>query len=200
VFGRRSGAGAAAYVSGLRARPRLSEKDVEDARAEALAPLERRSGENPYEVHHELQRTMHELVGIIRKAEEISEALEVVAKLRERAANCGTAGSRIYNPGWHLAIDLRNMLLVSECVGRAALMREESRGGHTRDDFPAMSPEWRRILLVCAASPDGSVVKIEEKIQPSMRGDLITLFDRDELKKYITQDELTEFDALAGKE
>jgi succinate dehydrogenase / fumarate reductase flavoprotein subunit len=200
VFGRRAGAGAAAYIDQLAARPAVSPSDVEAAQAEALEPLERRGGENPYEVHHELQRTMHELVGIIRKADEINEALEVVGKLRERAGHCAAAGSRIYNPGWHLAIDLRNMLLVSECVGRAALIREESRGGHTRDDFPAMSADWRRLLLVCSASPDGTNVTIEEKIQPSMRDDLIILFERDELKKYITDDELKKYDALAGKE
>ncbi|HEY9522130.1 MAG TPA: fumarate reductase/succinate dehydrogenase flavoprotein subunit, partial [Thermopolyspora sp.] len=200
VFGRRAGAGAAAYVTALTERPEISEMLVQEARAEAVAPLERTDGENPYEVHHELQRTMHELVGIIRKAEEITEALEVVGKLRERAANCGSTGSRIYNPGWHLALDLRNMLLVSECVGRAALMREESRGGHTRDDFPKMSAEWRRKVLACTALPDGSEVKVEEKIQQPMRDDLLHLFERAELEKYMTADELTGFDTLAGKE
>jgi succinate dehydrogenase / fumarate reductase, flavoprotein subunit len=168
---------------------------VEAAREEVLAPLGR-SGENPYEVHHELQRTMNDLVGIIRKAEEISEALEVVGKLKERVRMVGAAGSRIYNPGWHLAIDLRNMVLVSECVARAALKREESRGGHTRDDFPGMDPEWRRKLLVCSTE-DGSTVKVEEKVQPPMRDDLITLFDRDELKKYLTDEEMAEFDGIA---
>ncbi|GIH91470.1 succinate dehydrogenase flavoprotein subunit [Planobispora siamensis] len=195
VFGRRAGAGASAYVDGLKARPVVSEESVATARAEAMAPLER-DGENPYEVHHELQRTMNELVGIIRKAEEITQALEAVEKLKERAKGVGAIGGRIYNPGWHLALDLRNMLLVSECVARAALKREESRGGHTRDDFPGMSPEWRRKLLVCGASADGSSVTVEEKVQPGMRDDLIKLFDRAELKKYITDEELAAFDAL----
>ncbi|GAA3408020.1 hypothetical protein GCM10018952_03600 [Streptosporangium vulgare] len=196
VFGRRAGAGAASYVDGLAARPKISEEVVAAASAEALAPLER-AGENPYEVHHELQRTMNELVGIIRKAEEVSEALEAVEKLKERAQGVGAAGSRIYNPGWHLALDLRNMLLVSECVAKAALLRQESRGGHTRDDFPGMSPEWRTKILLCALNPDGSGVTVEEQVQPPMRDDLITLFDRDELKKYITEEELAAFDALA---
>ncbi|GAB2471812.1 fumarate reductase/succinate dehydrogenase flavoprotein subunit [Streptosporangium sandarakinum] len=194
VFGRRAGAGAAAYVDGLRARPKVADDAVEAARAEALAPLER-SGENPYVVHQELQRTMNELVGIIRRSEEITEALEAVGKLKERAEHVGATGSRIYNPGWHLSLDLRNMLLVSECVAKAALLREESRGGHTRDDFPGMSPEWRRRLLSCALGPDGSVT-VEEEVQPSMRGDLIRLFERDELKKYMTDEELADFDAL----
>ncbi|MEU0480638.1 fumarate reductase/succinate dehydrogenase flavoprotein subunit [Streptosporangium sp. NPDC006013] len=196
VFGRRAGMGAASYVDGLSARPKISEESVAKASAEALAPLER-SGENPYEVHHELQRTMNELVGIIRKSEEVSEALEAVEKLKERAQNVGAAGSRIYNPGWHLALDLRNMLLVSECVAKAALLREESRGGHTRDDFPVMSAEWRTKILRCALTPDGSGITVEEQVQTAMRDDLITLFDRDELKKYITEEELAAFDALA---
>ncbi|MGW0588007.1 fumarate reductase/succinate dehydrogenase flavoprotein subunit [Streptosporangium sp. NPDC002607] len=196
VFGRRAGMGAASYVDGLAARPKISEEAVAKASAEALAPLER-SGENPYEVHHELQRTMNELVGIIRKSEEVSEALEAVEKLKERAQNVGAAGSRIYNPGWHLALDLRNMLLVSECVAKAALLREESRGGHTRDDFPVMSAEWRTKILRCALTPDSSGITVEEQVQTVMRDDLITLFDRDELKKYITEEELAAFDALA---
>ncbi|WP_433366951.1 fumarate reductase/succinate dehydrogenase flavoprotein subunit [Streptosporangium sp. CA-115845] len=196
VFGRRAGMGAASYVDGLAARPKISEESVATASAEALAPLEH-SGENPYEVHHELQRTMNELVGIIRKSEEVSEALEAVEKLKERAQNVGAAGNRIYNPGWHLALDLRNMLLVSECVAKAALLREESRGGHTRDDFPVMSAEWRTKILRCALTPDGSGITVEEQVQTAMRDDLITLFDRDELKKYITEEELAAFDALA---
>ncbi|GAA0378294.1 fumarate reductase/succinate dehydrogenase flavoprotein subunit [Microbispora corallina] len=193
VFGRRAGAGAAAYVDGLPKRPTVT--GVEEARAEAILPLERTGGENPYEVHHELQRTMNDLVGIIRKAEEIREALEVIEKLKERAKNTAAAGSRIYNPGWHLAIDLRNMLIVSEAVAKAALLREESRGGHTRDDYPGMSPEWRRKLLLVSLTPDESGVRIEEKVQPSMRGDLISLFERSELEKYLTEDELAEYDA-----
>ncbi|SDG90426.1 succinate dehydrogenase / fumarate reductase flavoprotein subunit [Sinosporangium album] len=196
VFGRRAGAGAAAYIDGLAVRPAVSEESVVTAHEEAVAPLQR-TGENPYELHQELQRSMNELVGIIRNSKEVSEALGMIEKLRARAKNVGAAGTRIYNPGWHLALDLRNMLLVSECVARAAIIREESRGGHTRDDFPVMSPEWRRKLLVCSASSDGSEVNVEEQAQPSMRDDLIVLFDRDELKKYLTEEELADFDAVA---
>ncbi|GII64434.1 succinate dehydrogenase flavoprotein subunit [Sphaerisporangium krabiense] len=196
VFGRRAGAGAAEYVDGLAARPVITGETLQEAEAEALAPLSRSGGENPYEVHHELQRTMNELVGIIRKAEEMKEALEVVEKLKERAANTGAPGGRIYNPGWHLAIDLRNMLLVSECVARAALLRQESRGGHTRDDYPAMSADWRRKLLRCSLGAGGEI-SVEEQAQSSMRDDLITLFDRAELSKYLTADEMAAFDALA---
>ncbi|GLW07442.1 succinate dehydrogenase flavoprotein subunit [Microtetraspora sp. NBRC 13810] len=197
VFGRRAGAGAASYVDDLARRPKASEATLTEARNEALAPLER-AGENPYEVHHELQRTMNDLVGIIRKADEVAEAMEAVEKLKERARGVGAAGTRIYNPGWHLCLDLRNMLLVSECVARAALIRQESRGGHTRDDFPGMSPEWRRRLLVCSATDDGDTVTVEEQFQPSMRADLIALFDRDELSKYLTDEELAEYDAAVA--
>lgn len=138
---------------------------------------------------------MNDLVGIIRKSAEISEAVQVIEKLKERARHTASAGSRIYNPGWHLAIDLRNMLLVSEAVAKAALLREESRGGHTRDDYPGMSPEWRRRLLRVTLTPDESGVNVEERVQPSMRSDLISLFERGELEKYLTEEELAEYDA-----
>ena len=125
-------------------------------RGEALAPLERADGENPYTVHGELQQMMSDLVGMIRRESEIKTALVELDKLRERAAKVSAAGGRAYNPGWHLALDLRNMLLIAECVAQAALERQESRGGHTRDDYPGMSPEWRKVNLICSAGPDGT--------------------------------------------
>jgi succinate dehydrogenase flavoprotein subunit len=191
VFGRRAGAGAAEYVAELTSRPAAPDASVTAAAAEALLPLERGDaglGENPYALHAELQQNMHELVGIIRRAGEIENALAQLEKLRERAEAVSAPGGRAYNPGWHLALDLRNMLLVSECVARAALEREESRGGHTRDDFPQMSPEWRKVNLLCSLDGDRVVLK-RQPIDP-MRGDLIALFDREELKKYMTSEEL----------
>jgi succinate dehydrogenase / fumarate reductase flavoprotein subunit len=98
-------------------------------------------------------------------------------------------GHRQFNPGWHLALDLRNMLAVSECVARAALERTESRGGHTRDDYPAMDADWRHVLLVCSQHTNGSV-RVEHQEQVPMRADLSGLFELDELKKYFTADEL----------
>ena len=95
---------------------------------------------------------MNDLVGIIRKADEIEQALATLEELKERAAHLTVEGHRQFNPGWHLALDLRNMLAVSECVARAALLRQESRGGHTRDDYPAMDPDWRGKNLICAGS------------------------------------------------
>ncbi len=94
----------------------------------------------------------------------------------------------MFNPGWHLALDLPNMLIVSECVARAALIREESRGGHTRDDFPAMSPQWRKVNLVCR--PDGDGVEVTRRPLPVMPPELLSLFERDELNKYMTDEEL----------
>ncbi len=192
VFGRRAGLGAAQYVDALTSRPTAPDSEITAAEAEALAPLERGgtgSGENPYTLHAELQQTMNDLVGIIRRAGEIESALGHLEKLRERAGAVSASGGRAYNPGWHLALDLRNMLLVSECVARAALEREESRGGHTRDDFPQMSPEWRKVNLICSLDGDRLALK-RQRLEP-MRDDLIKLFDREELKKYMTAEELT---------
>jgi len=189
VFGRRAGVGAVAYLDSLGgARRAASDADLDSALAEALAPLERTGGENPYTVHAEVQQTMSDLVGIIRKEEEIKAALAELEKLRARAADVSAEGGAAYNPGWHLALDLRNIMLIADCVAQAALERQESRGGHTRDDFPEMSPEWRKIILVCSLDGDRVVVKQEPMVP--MRADLLALFDTDELKKYYTKAEL----------
>ena len=189
VFGRRAGMGAAKYLDSLNgARPTASDADLAAARDEALAPLERSGGENPYTVHSEVQQTMSDLVGIIRKEDEIKAALAELEKLRARAANVSSEGGPAYNPGWHLALDLRNIMLIAECVAQAALERQESRGGHTRDDFPGMSPEWRKVNLICTL--DGDHVTIRKQPMAPMREDLVALFDRDELIKYYTDEEL----------
>jgi succinate dehydrogenase / fumarate reductase flavoprotein subunit len=190
VFGNRAGTGAAAYIAGLGdSRPVASAGTVEVAAREALAPFEEEGGENPYTLHQELQQTMNDLVGIIRTEAEMVQALRKIEELKERARHLTVEGHRQFNPGWHLALDLRNMLLVSECVARAALLRQESRGGHTRDDYPAMDPAWRQKLLVCSGTGDGPV-KVEEQSLVSMRDDLLALFQRDELKKYLSEQEL----------
>jgi len=131
---------------------------------------------------------MSDLVGIIRKAEEIKAALAELEKLRTRAANVSAEGGTAYNPGWHMALDLRNIMLIADCVAEAALERQESRGGHTRDDFPQMSPEWRKINLICTL--DGDRIAIRQQPMPPMRPDLLALFDTGELKKYYTDAEL----------
>src|SRR5215475_9621180 len=146
VFGRRAGQSAAKYVDSMAAggRPAVGQAAVNAAAAEALAPLERSGGENPYEVHAALQELMTDQVGLIRNEGELLSALSQLDKLQARAAQVSAEGGRAYNPGWHLAQDLRNMLLVSDCVALSALERQESRGGHTRADYPDMSPEWRK--------------------------------------------------------
>jgi succinate dehydrogenase / fumarate reductase flavoprotein subunit len=195
VFGKRAGEHASAYADGLAKRPKVATADVEFALDTALAPLNRPSGENPYTLQQDLQAVMGDLVGIIRRAGELTEALKRLEELKLRVANVGAVGGRKYNPGWHLALDLRNMLVVSQCTAKAALEREESRGGHTREDFPKMSPEWRRVNLVCSLDDAGDVV-LERKPVPAMPAELMRLFDRAELSKYLTDEELAEYDAL----
>jgi succinate dehydrogenase / fumarate reductase flavoprotein subunit len=189
VFGRRAGLGAAEYIDTLGdSRPAVTDEMVAEAEAEALLPFNVESGENPFVIHAELQQTMNDLVGIIRTESELVEALEKLDDFKVRVQNAKVEGGRAFNPGWHLAIDLRNMLLVGESVAKAALERTESRGGHTRDDYPGMSPEWRQVNIVCRTEGDG--VAIERQPIPPMREDLLALFDVNELKKYLTEDEL----------
>ncbi len=193
VFGRRAGLGAATYVDSLGARrPTVRETDVDAAAQRAISPFRAEhsaDAENPYLLQQELQQTMNDLVGIIRTADEIQLALKKLDGLRQRAQHVVVEGHRQFNPGWHLALDLRNLLAVSECVARAALERTESRGGHTRDDYPAMDADWRHVLLVCSQHTNGSV-RVEHQEQVPMRADLSGLFELDELKKYFTADEL----------
>jgi succinate dehydrogenase / fumarate reductase flavoprotein subunit len=199
VFGHRAGQGAAAYLDSLGAgRPAASDAELAQAQAEVLAPLERPDGENPYTVHGEVQDTMSNLVGIIRREDDIKTALTDLEQLRARAANVKADGGRAYNPGWHLALDLRNIMLIAECVAQSALERQESRGGHTRDDFPKMSPEWRQVNLVC--SLDGDRVALKRQPMPAMREDLLALFERDELAKYYTDAELPPAEAAKAEE
>ena len=178
VFGRRAGRrGRGARREDDRRAGRDRREDLlADAARAALAPFERDGGENPYAVQHDLQETMHDLVGIIRTRAEIEQALERIAVLKERVANLSVEGHRQYNPGWHLALDLPHMLIVSECVARAALEREESRGGHTRDDFPAADAEWARINLICEPAPGGGV-SIRRQPLPQMPGELAEVFE-----------------------
>ncbi|MER7010811.1 fumarate reductase/succinate dehydrogenase flavoprotein subunit [Saccharopolyspora sp. NPDC000359] len=193
VFGRRAGTGAAGYVSGLGIRPSIAKSDVGAAAGRAQDPFTASAepvGENPYSLHAELQQVMNDLVGIIRRGAEVRQALERLRDLKDRAQHLAVEGNRQFNPGWHLALDLRNMLLVSECVARAALLRTESRGGHTRDDHPAMDAKWRRKLLVCELVANH--VEVTEQPQPPMRGDLLELFKLEELRKYYTEEELAD--------
>ena len=198
VFGRRAGLGAADYVRGLTDRPAVNDAAVDRAAKLALAPFEGPSNgatpENPYTLHLDLQQTMNDLVGIIRKAEEVTEALAKLDELRERFKNLQVEGDRQFNPGWHLAIDLRNMLLVSECVAKAALERTESRGGHTRDDHPSMDADWRKTLLVCRAeaTTGGPGRQRHAGAAGPDASRFLELFEIEELEKYYTDEELAD--------
>jgi succinate dehydrogenase / fumarate reductase flavoprotein subunit len=174
VFGRRAGLNAAYAVIRMRSRPTVSDADVRAAAEAAVVPFAEEGGENPYTVQHDLQDVMHSLVGIIRTSEEMEQALKAISDLRERAAKATVEGHRQYNPGWHLALDLHNMLLVSECIARAALERTESRGGHTRDDYPATDQSWGTVNLHCVL--DGDEVAVERRPLPVMPDELRELF------------------------
>ncbi|MFF3247616.1 fumarate reductase/succinate dehydrogenase flavoprotein subunit [Streptomyces sp. NPDC002870] len=212
VFGRRAGLHAAEYAQGLSDRPAVDDGQIDEAAAEALRPFSAegpqpgeetgKPPENPYTLHQELQQTMNDLVGIIRRGAEMEQALEKLAGLRVRARRAGVEGHRQFNPGWHLALDLRNMLLVSECIARAALERTESRGGHTREDCPAMEREWRRANLLCqlvdptgglaATDPVRGQIALVRKTTEPIRPDLLALFEKEELVKYLAEEELYE--------
>jgi succinate dehydrogenase / fumarate reductase flavoprotein subunit len=198
VFGRRAGAGASAYVALLGGqRPSVADADISAAAEVALAPFATDTGENPYTLHQELQQTMNDLVGIIRRDGEMKEALTRLTTFRERLVRLSVEGHRQFNPGWHLALDLRNMLLVSECIALAALERQESRGGHTREDHPGMDPTWRGVNLICRLpdpSDPATAVTLTRQPVPTMRRDLLELFDRSELGKYYTPAELSVLD------
>jgi succinate dehydrogenase / fumarate reductase flavoprotein subunit len=190
VFGRRAGVGASEYVTSLGAKPKLEQAEIDRALASALAPFKGDSKENAYAVHYELQQMMNDLVGIIRVGAEMTEAIEKLEAMKERAKHVSVSGDTKFNPGWHIALDLMNMLLVSEAVAKSAMEREESRGGHTRDDFPTMDPKWRAIHVI--TSWDGSKVSTERQTLPPMPKELAGLFDVEELKKYLLPEELAQ--------
>ncbi|AKU18797.1 succinate dehydrogenase [Luteipulveratus mongoliensis] len=184
VFGKRAGDAAAAYAAGLGdARPGVTDEQLSDAQRTALVPFdpatvaEGGTTENAYMIQQELQQTMNDLVGIIRTEDELAKSLAELEKFKQRAAHVLVEGNRQYNPGWHLALDLRNMLLVSECVAKAALARQESRGGHTRDDFPMPDPGWGAKNLVLTLDDTGAGVDLAEKPLPQMPDELKKLLD-----------------------
>ena len=183
VFGRRAGEAAASYAAGLGgSKPAVADADLDAASQRALAPFEGDGGaegghtENPYTIQSELQESMNDLVGIIRTADELERSLGEIAMFKQRAQHLLVQGGRAYNPGWHLALDLRNMLLVSESIAKAALARTESRGGHTRDDFPGPDDEWGTKNLVVSLDADGTGVELAEKPLPLMPDELKEFF------------------------
>src|SRR6266511_2586049 len=175
VFGLRAGRYAAEHAKGLRDLPAVDERQVDAAASEALLPFERGEGENPYAVQQDLQDCMQDLVGIIRTEEELKAALERIAGLKERAGRVRVEGNRQYNPGWHLALDLPSLLTVAECVTLAALERRESRGAHTRDDYPKPDPELGKLKVVLRRR-DGELEVAREPLA-EMPDDLKQLFE-----------------------
>ncbi len=175
VFGRRAGLHAALYAKDFGGQLRVDGTQVEAVAREILAPLGRARGENPYAIQQSLQETMQSLVGIIRTESELRQAVSRIAELKDRAARVGVEGARAYNPGWHTAIDLRSLLTVAECSARAALERRESRGGHTREDYPKTDPAWGKVNVALRVG-EGGVVVAREAL-PQMPAELLALFE-----------------------
>ena len=190
VFGRRAGVGASEYVMNLSNRPKVDEQNLDKAIKDAEAPLNSSNKENPYAIHQELQQMMNDLVGIIRDGQEMKDAIEKLEILKQKTKNLGVDGGKQFNPGWHLSLDLQNMLLVSESIAKSALVREESRGGHTRNDFPTMDKNWRAKHVIC--SWNGSKVETRIETITPMPKELAELFDKEELSKYMLPEELTQ--------
>jgi succinate dehydrogenase / fumarate reductase flavoprotein subunit len=168
VFGQRAGEYAAKFAR-ANGTVRVADSDVDRVTAQALAPFDRAvqaGAESPYAIQHELQDMMQDLVGIVRRENEMRRALEGIAKLQGRAEKCGVQGNREYNPGWHTAIDLQNLLTVSEAITRAALERKESRGAQFRDDYPEKSAEYGSFNIVVRRGATGSMELERVNVRP----------------------------------
>jgi succinate dehydrogenase / fumarate reductase flavoprotein subunit len=170
VFGKRAGEYAAKWA---RERPagRVDDGQIDAAARRALEPFDRPPDESPFKVQQDLQEMMQDLVGIVRREDEMLRALEGLRALRARAARVGVTGNREYNPGWHTALDLHNLLTVSEAVTLSALRRKESRGGHFRDDFPAKADHFGKVNVVTGKGADGAM-HVEEVAIPEMPAEL----------------------------
>jgi succinate dehydrogenase / fumarate reductase, flavoprotein subunit len=176
VFGRRAGLHAAEYAGSIVGRPEADSDQTEEVAEQALVPFERGEGENPYLLQHELQETMQELVGIIRTEDELAGALKKLDELKERAARATAEGNRLYNPGWHLALDLKSMLAVSEVIALAALERKESRGGHTREDYPKADSEFGKVNVM-VRQKDGEPYVDQTPLEP-LPPELLAIVER----------------------
>jgi succinate dehydrogenase / fumarate reductase flavoprotein subunit len=172
VFGRRAGLAAAENAARVPA-PEPRREEIEDAVREMLAFFERPEGESPYAIHRDLAEAMQNLVGIFRNAEDLEKGLEKIRELSERASRVRVEGSRLFNPGWHLARDLRSMLTVTEAVARSALVRTESRGAHSRTDYPKTDPEWGKRNNVVRRR--GDAMEVTQKPVPQPPADLAAL-------------------------
>jgi succinate dehydrogenase / fumarate reductase flavoprotein subunit len=176
VFGKRAGEFAAEFAKHNGAAT-VDQTQVETVTKAALEPFERgTTGENPYQIQYDLQESMQDLVGIVRTEGEMTRALEAIGQLRARAARAGIMGNRQYNNGWHTAMDLDNMLLVSEAVTRAALLRKESRGAQFRDDFPDKDPEWGKYNIAIQRGGDGAM-RVEKRSIQAMPDELKSVIE-----------------------
>ena len=176
VFGRRAGLTAAKHAKEVSA-PTIDAAQIDAAEREALVPFQRQSGENPYAIHRDLQTTMQNLVGIFRTREDVQKALVELGKLKERWSHTSVEGSRMFNPGWHLALDLKSMLTISEAVAKSALVREESRGAHSRIDFPELSAEWGTKNNIIFRS--GAEMGLRQDTRPEMPAELKQILAED---------------------
>ncbi|HEY3063791.1 MAG TPA: fumarate reductase/succinate dehydrogenase flavoprotein subunit [Chloroflexota bacterium] len=174
VFGRRAGLFAAQYAQSTE-QPLILAQDIEQAAADMLSPFEQAGTENPYAIQADLENCMHDLVGIIRVEDELERALAGIAELRERAGRVRVEGNRHFNPGWHLALALDSMLTVSEAIARSALLRQESRGGHTRSDYPDTDARFAQLNLVTHQTGDG--IAIVEEPLPTLPAELESLLE-----------------------
>jgi succinate dehydrogenase / fumarate reductase flavoprotein subunit len=161
VFGRRAGLYAAEYAKSLKGSTNVDSDQVEKYAQELLVPFDNKGNENPYTIHADLQDCMQNLVGIIRIETELKKALDVIAQLKRRAKNVKVEGNRQYNPGWHLALDLHSLLTFAEAATIAAIERKESRGGHTREDYPSTDPKFGKANIVLRKSGDGFSISLE---------------------------------------
>ena len=182
VFGRRAGLYAAEYAKKNKSELKINEKDVSDSEKEMLSFFEKDSGENPYSVHKDLQELMQSYVGIFRTEEDLKYAVENLKVLKERAKKVKVDGSRMYNPGWHMAYDLQSMILYSEAIAKCAIQRKESRGAHSRIDYPKTDPEYGKWNSIVKKANDGSMI-VEKMPLPEMSQDLKKLFEEKELIK-----------------
>jgi succinate dehydrogenase flavoprotein subunit len=175
VFGRRAGQYAAEYARASKGMLTIDAQQVRAAVSEVMGPVERKSGENPYDIQRDLQEVMQSLVGIIRTESELKEAVTQIGRLEERAVRVGVSGSLVYNPGWHLALDLQNLLAVSGAIALAALERKESRGGHTRDDYPQSDAQLAKVNVVVRMK--GGELQVAQEPLPAMPGALQGLLE-----------------------
>jgi len=166
VFGKRAGESAAQHAQGRDFLGTISDDEVETTTRECLAFFDPDDGENPYTVHEELRSAMQQGVGIVRTEEDLTAALGQLQEFRSRAERVKVGGNIQYNPGWHLAMDLHNMIDISEVVARAALRRTESRGGHTREDYPDSEEEWGGRNLIVSQSAEGAIEIKDEPLSP----------------------------------